>query len=157
MRKLAVSLLFLFTLCFTVFASVFPESWSDSDRESFKTLYGDRDVKEFFEIADLEGYSTDAVVEFLNNRQAIIASGLSVDADGYIVDAEELEKALEEEKKRQEELLANKEEELVIKVPEKTSDKEEKAPLDTNVIIAVAAVLLGGVFTVAVTGKKKKK
>ncbi len=156
MKKLIVSLLLLSALCVTVAASVFPENWTDTDRENFKALYGDKDIKEFFEIADLEGFSSSAVVDFLNSRQVIIAPGLSVDSEGYLVDSKELEKALEEEKKRQEELLASKEEQLVITVPEKTSDAKEKAPLKTSVIIAVCAILLSGIFTVAVTGKKKK-
>ena len=156
MKKLIASLILLATLCVTVFASVFPEAWTDADRENFKTLYGDRDIKEFFEIADLEGFSTSAVADFLNAKQVIIAAGLAVSPDGYLVDAKELEKALEEEKKRQEELLANKKEELVITVPEKPVEITEKAPLNKTVVIAVCAILLSALLAVAVTGKKKK-
>ena len=156
MKKVLISLLLLIFISVTVFASVFPEAWSDKDRESFKTLYGDVDVKEFFEVADLEGFSTSAVADFLNAKQVLIAAGLSVSSDGYLVDTKELEKALEEEKKRQEELLAEKEKELVITVPEKKEETEQAAALNKNVIIAVCAILLGGVVAVTVTSKKKK-
>lgn len=156
MKKFVISLLLLSLLCITVTASVFPEKWSNIDRENFKTLYGDRNIEEFFEIANNEGFSISSVVNFLTEKQALIAAGLSVSGDGYLVDTKELEKAIEEEEKRKEELLASKEEELVIKVPSAPVENEEKVPLNTNVIIAVCAILLGGVFAVVITGKKKK-
>lgn len=155
MRRIITFVLLLVLLCVPVLASVFPEAWSDADRENFRTLYGDRDIEEFFEIADKEGYTTSEVVSFLNQKQALIAAGLAVDGGGYLVDAKELEKALEEEKKRQEELLEEKEKELVITVPEKPADEEAAPPLNKSVMTAVCAILLGGVFTVMITGKKK--
>ncbi len=159
MKKLVVSLLLLSLVCIGVAASAFPENWSDIDRENFKTVYGDTDIKEFFEVANLEEYSTDAVIDFLKLKQGIIAPGLITDDEGYLVDAKKLELALEEEKKRQDELLANKNEQEarpVITVPTAPLEKQEQVSLKTNVIIAVCAILFGGVFAVAVTGKKKK-
>ncbi len=156
MKKVIVSLLLLAFVCITVTASVFPEKWSEADRENFKTIYGDKNIEDFFEISDTEGFTTSAVVDFLNEKRVLIAPGLSASDEGYLVDTKELEKAIEEEKKRQEELLASKEEELVITVPSAPVENEEKKPLNTSVIIAVCAILLGGVFTVMITGKKKK-
>lgn len=150
MKKTAICLLLCFIFSVTVFASMAID-WSESDRKNFETLYGDVALEEFFEISDTADFDLDEFKAYLESRQGIIAGGLAVDSDGYLVDSAELLEAIKKEQERQEQLLEQQNKKPVIVVPEAPIEQsEEEKPVNVLLIVTVCVILLGSTVTIII-------